>query len=224
VRDGQAPAAIDGDGVWYDVDRDETTIEVDEGTLTAMVVYLSQLEAPVIRPPALETLADHFARGEGLFRRIQCDSCHRPLLVLESSILEVRPRGEEGAGKEPLRIDVAKDGDLPKVEPRDASRTAFNVRLFSDLKRHDMGPDLASPCAQGDIPPSVFLTRPLWGLALTAPYLHDGRAPSLDDAIRLHGGEAAASRDLYLALEPDYRAAVRVFLLSLTREPKLVAP
>jgi CxxC motif-containing protein (DUF1111 family) len=68
------------------------------------------------------------------------------------------------------------------------------------------------------------LTRPLWGLAETAPYLHDGRAPTVHDAIVLHGGEAAAARDAYLALDERGRASVRVFLLSLSRQPKLFVP
>jgi CxxC motif-containing protein (DUF1111 family) len=70
----------------------------------------------------------------------------------------------------------------------------------------------------------VFLTRPLWGLATTAPYLHDGRAPTVDDAIRLHGGEARAARDAYLALDESGRASIRVYLTSLTRAPKLFVP
>jgi CxxC motif-containing protein (DUF1111 family) len=223
VRDGAAPPAVYGDGTWYDADRDETALELDEGMLTTMVVYLSQLEAPVIRPPATDLLADRFARGAAVFSEAGCDACHRPALELVDPVLEVRPRLADGAAKA-IRVDVSADGEHPKIEPRNAKRTAFNVHLFSDLKRHDMGPDLATPGAQGGIPPSVFLTRPLWGLAFTAPYLHDGRAPSIDDAIRLHGGEAAASRGRYLASAPADRAALRVFLLSLTREPKLAIP
>jgi CxxC motif-containing protein (DUF1111 family) len=87
-----------------------------------------------------------------------------------------------------------------------------------------MGPALATPAAQGTIPAQVFLTRSLWGLADTAPYLHDGRAPTVNEAIVLHGGEATAARDGYLALDEKGRASVRVFLASLTREPKLFVP
>ena len=224
VRDGQAPRGDYGDGVWYDVDRDGATLEIDEGVLTTMVVYLAQLETPVIRPPRSERLLDAFARGQVFFREARCDSCHRPLLVLHDPVLEVRPRGAGAAGKEPIRVNVAEDGDLPKIEPQNAGRAAFNVRLFSDLKRHDMGPALSTPTVQAGIPRTVFLTRSLWGLATTAPYLHDGRAPTIDDAIRLHGGEAAASRDAYLAADEDARVALQVFLLSLTREPKLLIP
>jgi len=33
----------------------------------------------------------------------------------------------------------------------------------------------------------------LWGVADSAPYLHDGRAETLEEAIKLHGGQAAMS-------------------------------
>src|SRR5207244_4179373 len=87
--------------------------------------------------------------------------------------------------------------------------TSYLVHLFSDLKRHDMGAGLATPAPQGKIPARVFLTRPLWGLAVTAPYLHDGRAPTVHEAIVLHGGEATKARDAYLALDEPARASVR---------------
>ena len=146
------------------------------------------------------------------------------MLELEDPKLETRPPAGGGA-EGSFIVNVATDGDGPKIEPKYAGEhTAYLVRLFSDLKRHDMGETLASPSAQGQIPPRVFLTRPLWGLAETAPYLHDGRAPTINDAIVLHGGEAAAARDAYLHLCDRDRASVRVFLASLSRAPKLFVP
>jgi CxxC motif-containing protein (DUF1111 family) len=44
------------------------------------------------------------------------------------------------------------------------------------------------------------------------------------DAIVLHGGEASAARAAYLALDENGRAGVRVFLTSLSRQPKLFVP
>src|SRR5262249_57507368 len=99
------------------------------------------------------------------------------------------------------------------------TKTPYLVHLFSDLKRHDMGDALATPSPQGTIPARVFLTRPLWGLAETAPYLHDGRAPTVHEAIVLHGGEATAARDAYLALDEKGRASVRVYLTSPSPHP-----
>jgi len=44
------------------------------------------------------------------------------------------------------------------------------------------------------------------------PHLHDGRAATIDEAIRLHGGEGQRSRDAYAALTTAERAAVLAFL------------
>jgi len=58
-------------------------------------------------------------------------------------------------------------------------------------------------------------TPPLWGLRASPPYLHDGRTPSVDAAIRAHDGEGKASRDRYAALSPTARQQLLDFLLSL---------
>ncbi|MCG8421682.1 MAG: hypothetical protein MJE77_27495 [Proteobacteria bacterium] len=213
-----------GDGPWHDVDRDGVSLEIDAGMLTTMVAYLSQLEIPVIRPPRDPGLLDKFARGSAIFDRLGCAECHRRSLVLHDPTIEIRPAEPRYASRPPIRVNVAHDGEHPKIEPRDGGKTAYHVRLFSDLRRHDMGEKLATRRRQGGVAGSVFLTRPLWGLAETAPYLHDGRAPTVHDAIRLHGGEASAARNRYLALTESERACLRVFLLSLSRIDKLAAP
>jgi hypothetical protein len=222
VRDGTLDGTPYGRGrTWYDLDEDGVTLEIESGMLTTVVGYLAQLEVPVMRPPHDPGLLDLFAAGRTTFDAIGCAACHVPTLELSDSKLEIRP---EGAGRS-FVVDVARDGDGPKIEPKFASPTTpFLVHLFSDLKRHDMGPDLAGRSPQRGIGARVFLTRPLWGLADTAPYLHDGRAPTVQEAIVLHGGEAAAARDAYLALDDTRRAGVRVFLASLTRQPKLFVP
>ncbi len=89
------------------------------------------------------------------------------------------------------------------------------VPIYSDLLLHDMGDDLADGIVQGFATAREFRTQPLWGVAAEGPYLHDGRAQSLDDAIRLHGGEGQESRDRYAALDAAAQAEVVAFLLSL---------
>jgi hypothetical protein len=223
VGDGSLDRAPYGKGKWYDVDEDGVSLEIDSGMLTTMVAYLSQLEVPVMRPPQDPGLLDAFAAGRSRFEDIGCAGCHVPTLELNDT--KVDARQPAAPDRPPFIVDVAKDGEDPKVEPRyTGSKTPYLVHLFSDLKRHDMGPTLATPSAQGTIPAQVFLTRPLWGLAETAPYLHDGRAPTVHEAIVLHGGEATGARDAYLALDESGRASVRVFLASLSRQPKLFVP
>jgi CxxC motif-containing protein (DUF1111 family) len=63
-----------------------------------------------------------------------------------------------------------------------------------------------------------FLTRPLWGVADSGPWLHDGRATTLREAILLHEGEGSEANDSiqkYRQLSPEDQAAVVEFLRSL---------
>ena len=201
------PAHLGAGPDWWDPDGDGVKRELEEGALTGGAVYLAMLESPVILPPSHPRLVLRWARGSQAFQQVGCAECHRRDLHLENAIWEERPDTTRGA---PIRVDLLADGQRPK--------STKQVRLFSDLKRHDMGAELADrhDSASG-LPRGVFLTRPLWGLAETAPYLHDGRAATIPAAIAAHGGEARASRDAYAALSAEDQQSVHIFLLSLTR-------
>jgi CxxC motif-containing protein (DUF1111 family) len=132
-------------------------------------------------------------------------------------------------------------------------RTLGSVEgLYSDLLLHDLGPGLADPVGtpssraglfsssgggyNGGGPRDVFIeapaitlrqwrTTPLWGVADSAPYLHDGRAATLEEAIKAHGGEATPSVRLFAALPTADREKLLAFLGSLAapQEPTRVA-
>ena len=85
-----------------------------------------------------------------------------------------------------------------------------NVPVFSDLLLHDMG-SLGDGFAQGSAQPAEMRTAPLWGLRVRAPYLHDGRAATVDTAIRMHDGEAAQARR-FNRLSPDQQAQLLEYL------------
>lgn len=89
------------------------------------------------------------------------------------------------------------------------------IPAYSDLLLHDMGEDLADGIVMGVATGSEFRTQPLWGIAATGPYLHDGRADTLDEAIRAHGGEAKGSQEAYGKLSEAERADIIAFLESL---------
>lgn len=82
---------------------------------------------------------------------------------------------------------------LPRL-PQNKDGTV-TVPLYSDLKRHDLGPYLAQvlPNQADDagtaIPAREWLTTKLWGVADNGPWLHDGRARTLREAILMHDGE-----------------------------------
>ena len=206
-KDGTLDGAPYGNGPWYDVDEDGVSLEIDSGMLTTVVGYLAQLEVPVMRPPRDPGLLDMFAAGSArASTAIGCAGCHVPTLKLDrpESRRRRRHRRDQAAVRDQRREGRRRSEGGAECTP--SPDTPYLVHLFSDLKRHDMGQALASPAPQGAIPARMFLTRPLWGLAETAPYLHDGRAPTVHDAIVLHGGEAAAARDAYLALDENGRA------------------
>ena len=119
------------------------------------------------------------------------------------------PGGVQALKNVYLEIDLAKKP--PSFQRH--GKGGVHVPLYSDLKRHDMGPGLAeSACF--DLDP-LFITARLWGVADTAPYLHDGRATTLTQAILYHRGEAQQARDKFDALTGQDRVKVLEFLRSL---------
>jgi hypothetical protein len=141
------------------------------------------------------------------------------------SLLASVPVPSLGAGD--LRISLTKPGDAPAyVYPRlpAATNTApVTVPLLSDLRTHNMGSGLQDVGVQGadvtgiEIAPPLFLTRPLWGVADTGPWLHDGRARTLKEAILFHsspGSEANPVVDAFKQLSEADQQAVVAFLLA----------
>jgi hypothetical protein len=86
------------------------------------------------------------------------------------------------------------------------------IEIFGDLKQHNMGSDLAEPIDETGSGAATFLTRNLWGVGSTAPYLHDGRATTLAEAILEHGGEAQAARDAFAGLPQVRQRALVAYL------------
>jgi CxxC motif-containing protein (DUF1111 family) len=141
-------------------------------------------------PAARRANADPIiARGHALFVAARCAACHRSRLVTGS------------AAAAPVLAGV---GFYP----------------YTDLLLHDMGPGLADALGEGVAAASEWRTSPLWGIGLVATqpaarFLHDGRAATIADAIRWHGGEAEAARAAFAALSPADAAALLAFVESL---------
>lgn len=227
-----APAIYLGDGDRFDPDADGVQSEVDSAQAVLLAAYLSMLGTPRIRPPDDPALALIAARGRTLFATTGCAECHRPTLHLPDLVTTLHSGGAEPFAVE---YDLAEAGQEPRPYRLDFTpddngqiRGGIPIFAFTDLRRHDLGPELAEPRPEvlpdggGEVAGAVWLTRSLWGLADTGPYLHDGRAPTVHDAIMAHGGDAAASRDAYRALDGEARGALGVFLMTLTRPPFLL--
>jgi hypothetical protein len=139
--------------------------------------------------------------------------------------------------------------DSPHPEAIEAGRASFvsigcadchrpslgNIEgIYSDLLMHDMGPDLVSvtmdiyyqgtqvvdfPTAGSVADGSEWRTPPLWGYRDSGPYLHDGRAENVYDAVKFHKGQASDSAARFAGLSSRQRAEIEEFLKSLAAPP-----
>ncbi len=173
-------------------------LDLDQQQCDELVAFVASLAPPAERLPLSRKQKDLWAAGAQMFKRVGCAECHLPKL-----------------------------GDV--------------AGIYTDLLLHDMGPELADPAGANprasvvrastssgayyggsqnvfvDDPPETkrqWRTPPLWGVANSAPYLHDGRAATLDDAILDHGGEATSARKKYEALTSENRGRLLAFLQS----------
>jgi CxxC motif-containing protein (DUF1111 family)/predicted lipoprotein with Yx(FWY)xxD motif len=177
--------------------------EIADEHVNNLVKYVSLLGVGARRDYANQT-------GETIFENIGCAGCHRPSMVTSNSHPLAELRGQ-------------------------------TIYPYTDLLLHDMGEGLADNLAEGSASGAEWRTAPLWGLGLTKNvmlgdekgndlvseardypadlnrigYLHDGRARTIDEAIRWHGGEAQASKVAYEGLDDSERNSVLNFLESL---------
>jgi FtsP/CotA-like multicopper oxidase with cupredoxin domain len=174
-----------------DLDNDGHVAEMSVGDVTALAAFQASLPRPFQINPGDPAVI----RGREIFGSTGCDACHTPLQTLQSTTLRITNPETSG--------EVLIDLGPPDVE------------LFSDLKRHSMGSLLAEPGPQGGIPADVFRTPPLWGLADSAPYLHDGSANTIEEAIMKHGGEAQSVKEAFANLPTADKNDMLGFLSSL---------
>jgi CxxC motif-containing protein (DUF1111 family) len=151
-----------------------------------LTAFVGSLPRPVERLPEQPVLREKASAGKKLFHQVSCADCHTP--------------------------------DVGSVDG-----------IYSDLLLHSMGTDLegsgsyndpvrpATPDTPSDGGPASieWRTPPLWGVADSAPYLHDGRAATLEDAIKMHGGQGARAADRFQKLPPSQQAHLIAFLKTL---------
>lgn len=177
--------------------------------------------------------------GGMVFQQIKCANCHVPQLLLDSPIFSEPSQSEAyrdqvfPSGANPVRLGLTPDTavtfdltrDIPEnmielasgrivplgnFKKNDGGQTIVNI--FSDLKRHDLGRRVAEPVDEAGTGPSVFITQPLWGAGSTAPYMHDGRSPTISDAILQHGGEAENARNRFINLNEKKKKALVAYV------------
>jgi mono/diheme cytochrome c family protein len=165
--------------------------------------------------------------GRQLMAEIGCTQCHIADLQLmhDRRVADVETRYDPQRGglnglfatAMPLFDEVDDDSGYPTLKR--PSQQPFLVRdIFTDFKRHDLGPDFHEREFDGTVR-TQLMTMPLWGVGSTAPYGHDGRSINLEEVILRHGGEAQASREAFAQLSEEEQDALLRFLASLVVFP-----
>ncbi len=158
-----------------------------------MTAFIASLPRPREVIPGSAAEAARAVAGKKHFKQIGCTNCHTP--------------------------------DLAEAQG-----------IYSDLLLHQMGEGLGGGGSYGEEPPdssgepdsdggstspSEWRTPPLWGVADSAPYLHDGRAATLAEAIKLHAGQAALSANRFTGLSDVQQEELIAFLNTL-RAPSVL--
>jgi len=195
---------VESVGIDNDADGDGVVNEVLIGEMSALEIFVTTMDRP------FQSVMDAAAvTGFVLFNQLGCSDCHRPALATRARELEYRVQASDAA-------HFVTDLSQGLAGFASDQSGGLVIPLYSDLKRHDMGAGLAESFqGAGAEMNSQFITAKLWGVADSAPYLHDGRALTLDEAILWHGGEAREARDGYADLSLEAQMALRDFLSTL---------
>ena len=157
-------------------------LDLSGGECEALVAYVRGLPAPIVN---WRTSPD----GKKTFDSIGCAACSR-----------AEPGRVEGLYSDLLLHDMGEElqdtGGYGTFTPRSPGEE-INLPVGPLASARNVAPD-STVCEQKPLPTAAasrlqWRTPPLCGVSDLAPYLHDGRAPTLDAAIRLHGGEAIES-------------------------------
>jgi CxxC motif-containing protein (DUF1111 family) len=177
-----------------DFDPSKIKPDLTDEEAQLLVKFVAELPRPIVQP----VYSVMTTRGTAVFEQVGCPTCHAPRLGhipgLYSDLLlhDLGDRFRDSGGGYGMSLTRG------QVVDRSASKGS------------------PPPSASGEAGPTEWRTAPLWGVADSAPYLHDGRAPTLDESIRLHGGEAAETSRRYAQLSSADRQSLLAFLHSLT--------
>lgn len=215
-----------------DFDEDGIARELTVGDVTAVTLWQAALATPGQLLPETIAERDQVNLGETLFASVGCTNCHIPELILnDRHFVEPNPYNPDDNlhdERQSVQFDMTVEGLDQRLERHGDGAI---VRLYSDLKRHNLcdpidHPDpirflcneqLAQnrPDEDGRPGSEFFLTRKLWDVGNSGPYGHRGDLTTLTQAILVHGGEARSSRDAFVELPTEDKAAIVTFLKTL---------
>lgn len=191
--------------------------DLNEQECDALVAYLASLPAPSRAESPNAKYASYLDDGEKLFAETGCAACHTRKLGDVDGIysdLLLHDMGPALADSGIYGTILPEDPDENESEPVPELVAADAVNNAAQLVAAD---GIRSAKQKSRSPRRAeWRTPPLWGVRDSGPYLHDGSAETLQDAIAMHGGEALPSTNKFFKLSHEKRRQLIGFLKSLT--------
>jgi CxxC motif-containing protein (DUF1111 family) len=158
------------------------------------------------------------AHGEQVFNKIGCAACHIPNLGSVKGVFSDLLLHDMGGSLVDLSAGYYSQ---PNRNPSEPPNIAARDPLPEAATARSAPPRTRTVAVNAGDAPSIgagrteWRTPPLWGVADSAPYMHDGRAATLGDAIIAHDGEAKRTVERWGKLASDEKQSVFAFLSSL---------
>jgi mono/diheme cytochrome c family protein len=177
----------------------KTEPDLDRKQFRSLVAFVKTLPKPVEVTPDSPAERDAATRGKELFVSVGCAACHVPDMG-----------GVKGVYSDFLMYT------LEEAVPPGGGRGG-------NYGNSEPPPQLQlPPRPDGEPKPSEWKTPPLWGVADSAPYLHDGSAATLKDAILRHNGDAKGVLAKFKQLGGSEQSALLSFLKTLKAPPDAI--
>ena len=209
--------------VTHDNDDDGVVNEVPTSIVDFMEFYLLHYFKAGTGQQSSDSQSGRFK-----MQSMGCTSCHVPDLTVNKDrrVADVETRYDPAQGNPFNRLFATASLQLTEQDDGSGHPTlkkplngSFVVRnIFTDFRRHDLGPNFHERDYNGTIRRQI-ITTPLWGVANTGPYGHDGRSMNLRDVILRHGGEAQNARDRFASASSSDQRQVIAFLETLVLFP-----
>jgi CxxC motif-containing protein (DUF1111 family) len=185
-----------------------TGLDLTSEECRALVSYVKSLPKPLERTASGVAETKIYEAGKARFASIGCAGCHSPKLGNVQGIYSDLLLHDMGQEMSDDGSYVESSGDDEPLVPR----------IVADASNGRQGqPAIAQPPRGATR--QEWRTPPLWGFRDSGPYLHDGRAQTLEQAVAMHGGQGAASARKFFELSPRERLEIEALLKSLIAPP-----
>ncbi len=193
----------------------------------ALIAFVASLDAPRQRRPESEQQKKDIDAGRKLFASVGCAACHQQKLGDVDGIysdLLLHDMGKKLSEDGEYGSIVPGDGPSDQVEPLPTlTLTELNPATSPNAAAGNAA-GVKAPTPKFGAGQQEWRTPPLWGVRDSAPYMHNGAAVTIREAIAMHGGEAKAAADAFHALKWEETVQVEQFLSSLAAPEKTAAP